>query len=121
MSLEQFINDDVNVDLSKINKSTYQILVAPNITSASKLDKDSFVLVLENVIKSLNKIRDDLFFHIPITKITKRLDFPNTKQHVIKLPSFPNTMRAHYDVFTWNNFLDTRKIEMDMILSLIHI
>ena len=72
MSLEQFINDDVNVDLSKINKSTYQILVAPNITSASKLDKDSFVLVLENVIKSLNKIRDDLFFHIPITKITKR-------------------------------------------------
>ena len=115
MSLEQFIDDDVNVDLSKINKSTYQILVAPNITSASKLDKDSFVLVLENVIKSLNKIRDDLFFHIPITKITKRLDFPNTKQHVIKLPSFPNTMRAHYDVFTWNNFLDARKIEMDMI------
>ena len=24
-------------------------------------------------------------------------------------------MRAHYDVFTWNNFLDARKIEMDMI------
>ena len=95
MSLEQFINDEINVDLSKIKKSTYQILVAPNITSAHNLDKDSFVLVLVNVIKSLNKIRDDLFFHIPITKITKRLDFPNTKQHLISLPTFPNTMREH--------------------------
>ena len=47
MSLEQFINDEINVDLSKIKKSTYQILVAPNITSAHNLDKDSFVLVLE--------------------------------------------------------------------------
>ena len=65
MSLHEFLDDDV--DLSKVNKSTYQILVAPNITCASNLDKDSYVLVMENVIKSLNKIRDDLFFHIPIT------------------------------------------------------
>ena len=45
MSLEQFLEDDI--DLSKINKSTYQILVAPNITSASNLEKDSYVLVME--------------------------------------------------------------------------
>ena len=57
MSLEQFLEDDV--DLSKINKSTYQILVAPNITSASNLEKDSYVLVMENVIRELNKSRGD--------------------------------------------------------------
>ena len=73
MSLEQFLEDDI--DLSKINKSTYQILVAPNITSASNLEKDSYVLVMENVIRELNKIRDDLFFHVPLTEYCKRLDF----------------------------------------------
>ena len=66
MSLTDFI--ETNVDLSLIDKSTYQVLVAPNITSASNLEKDSYVLVMENVIRELNKIRDDLFFHLPLTK-----------------------------------------------------
>ena len=47
MSLEQFINDEINVDLSKIKKSTYQILVAPNITSAHNLDKSAMQLRLK--------------------------------------------------------------------------
>ena len=71
MSLEQFLNSDI--DLSNVNKSTYQILCVPNITSSVNLDKDSYVLVMENVIKNLSKIRDDLFFHLPT--ILKRYDF----------------------------------------------
>ena len=115
MSLEQFLEDDV--DLSKINKSTYQILVAPNITSASNLEKDSYVLVMENVIRELNKIRDDLFFHLPLTEYCKRLDFSNTKQYIIKIPSFPNAMRAHYDFFQWNELLNAKKMEIDVLWS----
>ena len=68
--LEQFFETDV--DLSSINKSTYQVLCVPNITSQAALDKDSYVLVMENIIKELNKIRDDLFFHIPITEFCLR-------------------------------------------------
>ena len=64
--LEQFFED--TKDLSSVNKNTYQILCVPNITSQNNLDKDSYVLVMHNVIKELNKIRDDLFFHLPITK-----------------------------------------------------
>ena len=79
MNLEQFANNDI--DLSKINKSTYQILCVPNITSSVNLEKDSYVLVMENVIKNLSKIRDDLFFHLPLTEYCRRLDFPNTKQY----------------------------------------
>ena len=115
MSLEQFLEDDV--DLSKITKSTYQILVAPNITSASNLEKDSYVLVMENVIRELNKIRDDLFFHLPLTEYCKRLDFSNTKQYIIKIPSFPNAMRAHYDFFQWNELLNAKKMEIDVLWS----
>jgi len=113
--LEQFFEN--TVDLSSIGKSTYQVLCVPNITSQSNLDKDSYVLVLENVIKELNKIRDDLFFHIPITKYTKRLDFDNTKQYIFKMPSFPNAMRTHYDFYQWNEVLNAKKIEMDIIWS----
>ena len=113
--LEQFFENEV--DLSLIGKSTYQVLCAPNITSQSALDKDSYCLVMENVIKELNKIRDDLFFHIPITKFTKRLDFDNTKQYIFKQPSMPNSMRCHYDFFQWNELLNAKKIEMDIIWS----
>ena len=77
--MTEFTNNDI--DISYINKSTYQILCVPNITSSVNLEKDSYVLVMENVIKNLNKIRDDLFFHLPLTEYCKRLDFPNTKQY----------------------------------------
>ena len=89
----------------------------PNITSQNNLDKDSYVLVMHNVIKELNKIRDDLFFHLPITKFCKQLDFGNTKQYIFKMPSFPNSMRAHYDFYQWNEVLNAKIIEMDIIWS----
>ena len=113
--LEQFFED--TKDLSSVNKNTYQILCVPNITSQNNLDKDSYVLVMHNVIKELNKIRDDLFFHLPITKFCKQLDFDNTKQYIFKMPSFPNSMRAHYDFYQWNEVLNAKIIEMDIIWS----
>ena len=113
--LEQFFED--TKDLSSVNKNTYQILCVPNITSQNNLDKDSYVLVMHNVIKELNKIRDDLFFHLPITKFCKQLDFDNTKQYIFKMPSFPNSMRAHYDFYQWNEVLNAKKIKMDIIWS----
>ena len=113
--LEQFFED--TKDLSSVNKNAYQILCVPNITSQNNLDKDSYVLVMHNVIKELNKIRDDLFFHLPITKFCKQLDFDNTKQYIFKMPSFPNSMRAHYDFYQWNEVLNAKKIEMDIIWS----
>ena len=115
MSLVQFLEDEF--DLTKVNSNTYQILCAPNITSSVNLEKDSYVLVMENVIRELNKIRDDLFFHLPITKFTPRLDFDNTKQYIFKMPSFPNAMRAHYDFYQWNEVLNAKKIEIDIIWS----
>ena len=113
--LEQFFED--TKDLSSVNKNTYQILCVPNITSQNNLDKDSYVLVMHNVIKELNKIRDDLFFHLPITKFCKQLDFGNTKQYIFKMHSFPNSMRAHYDFYQWNEVLNAKIIEMDIIWS----
>ena len=111
MSLSRFIEQDIDTT----NK--FSILVVPNITSQRELEKDSYVLVMENVIRELNKIRDDLFFHLPITEFSERLDFPNTKQYIITMPSFPNSMRIHYDFYQWNKILKSKDIEYDLIWS----
>ena len=40
----------------------YKVLVYPNITYLKDLEKDSYVVVLRNIIRELNKIRDDIYF-----------------------------------------------------------
>ena len=42
----------------------YKVLVYPNITYMRDLEKDSYVVVLRNVIKELNKVRDDIHWTI---------------------------------------------------------
>ena len=58
----------------------YKILVYPNITYLKDLEKDSYVVVLGNIIRELNKIRDDLFFTILTPSFVNSLDFENTEQ-----------------------------------------
>ena len=42
----------------------YKVLVYPNITFQQDLEKDSYVIVLGNIIRELNKIRDDIHWTI---------------------------------------------------------
>ena len=70
----------------------YKILVYPNITYMRDLEKDSYVVVLANVIREMNKIRDDIHWTIlsPMDmakKEIKSLQFPNTTQLPIDFPS----------------------------------
>ena len=87
----------------------YKILVYPNITFMKDLEKDSYVVVLRNVIKELNKVRDDIHWTILSPKHVKSLAFDNTEQLIINLPSYPNKMRTHFNadeimkVIDWRN------------------
>jgi len=112
MSLDKFINKQ---PLGKEN--IYQILVIPNITRQRELSKDSYVLVMSNVIKELNKKRKDLFFHMPMPSHCKEFDFPNVKQYIFTTPTFPNSMRSHYDFYFWKTILDARDMEIDLVFS----
>ena len=71
----------------------YKVLVYPNITYMRDLEKDSYVVVLRNVIKELNKVRDDIHWTILSPWEVRSLIFPNTTQLPIELPSYPNAMR----------------------------
>jgi glycosyltransferase involved in cell wall biosynthesis len=110
MSLNKFI------DVTDNDKEYgYNILVYPNITYQKDLEKDSYVVVLGNIIRELNKIRDDLYWTILSPRQIASLDFDNTEQIILPLPSYPNAMRTHFDFKTIIREIDWKKKDYDIV------
>ena len=95
----------------------YKVLVYPNITYMKDLEKDSYVVVLRNVIKELNKVRDDIHWTILSPTEVKSLIFPNTTQLPIELPSYPNAMRTHFNHKQLLKTIDWKKNDYDIVYS----
>ena len=95
----------------------YKVLVYPNITYMKDLEKDSYVVVLRNVIKELNKVRDDIHWTILSPYEVKSLIFPNTTQLPIELPSYPNAMRTHFNHKQIMKTIDWKKNDYDIVYS----
>ena len=95
----------------------YKILVYPNETFQKDLEKDSYVVVLRNVIKELNKVRDDIHWTILTSKHVMSLQFENTEQLMISMPSYPNKMRTHFNADEILKVIDWRNEEYDIVYS----
>ena len=95
----------------------YKILVYPNITFQKDLEKDSYVVVLHNVIKELNKVRDDIHWTILSPYETPSLCFGNTTHLPIELPSYPNAMRTHFDFIDLKKTLNWKFTDYDIVYS----
>ena len=95
----------------------YNILVYPNITYQKDLEKDSYVVVLCNIISELNKIRDDIHWTILSPRQIDSLDFDNTEQIILSLPSYPNAMRTHFDFKTIIREIDWKKKHYDIVYT----
>ena len=95
----------------------YNILVYPNITYQKDLEKDSYVVVLGNIIRELNKIRDDIYWIIISPRQIDSLDFDNTEQIILPLPSYPNAMRTHFDFKTIIREIDWKKKHYDIVYT----
>ena len=95
----------------------YKILVYPNETFQKDLEKDSYVVVLRNVINELNKVRDDIHWTILTSKHVKSLQFKNTEQLIISMPSYPNKMRTHFNADEILKAIDWRNEEYDIVYS----
>ena len=95
----------------------YKILVYPNITYMRDLEKDSYVVVLRNVIKELNKVRDDIHWTIMSPGDIKSLTFENTTQIPINLPSYPNAMRWHFNYNEIKANLRWKETDYDVVYS----
>ena len=87
----------------------YKILVYPNITFQKDLEKDSYVVVLGNIIREINKIRDDFHWTILSPELIPSLDFHNTEQRIVSQLNYPNSMRMSfpfkevYDAVNWRH------------------
>ena len=98
----------------------YKILVYPNITFKKDLEKDSYVVVLGNIIRELNKIRDDLFFTIISPAHINSLDFDNTEQIIIRdlaKISYPNFMRGDFPAVELYRKLKWKENDYDIVYS----
>jgi len=95
----------------------YKILVYPNITFQKDLEKDSYVVVLGNIIKEIRKVRDDIHWTILSPEHIGSLDFENTNQLILPLPSYPNAMRLHFDQKTIIKAIDFKKNDYDIVYS----
>jgi glycosyltransferase involved in cell wall biosynthesis len=100
-----------SIDYNKARK----VLVIPNITNSSNIEKDSFIDVIYNHIKGLEKY-GDYFWHvlIPTGNVTKKLNLPNVKQHQIDIPGDMMNQRS----FPSDKLISLlRDIEYDVIYS----
>ena len=100
-----------SIDYNKARK----VLVIPNITNSSNIDKDSFVDVIHNHIKALDSY-GEYYWNIlmPSGKISKKLNLPNVKQHQIDIPGDMMNQRAFPSPKLINLLKD---IEYDVIYS----
>ena len=105
----------------------YKILVYPNITYLKDLEKDSYVVVLGNIIKELNKIRDDFFFTIISPAHINSLEFENTEQLVIRefngrkyydsFRNYPNSMRMDFPFREIFDAIKWKENDYDIVYS----
>lgn len=96
-------------------KNAKKILVIPNITNSSNIERDSFVDVIYNHIRGLEQY-GDYFWHIliPTNNVTKKLNLPNVKQHQIDIPGDMMNQRS-FPSDKLISFL--RDIDYDIIYS----
>ena len=105
-----------DLDEEKREVKTVRVLVYPNITFQKDLEKDSYIQVIKNQIKLLNEIRSDLWFYLVLTEPTPSLMFDNVTQYYIDLPTYPPTMRSHFDVSKIQKILNNG-LDFDLVMS----
>ena len=100
-------------------RKTIRILVYPHITFNSRgqdIEADSYVQVIRNQISLLNEIRKDLYFYLIVPKEIKSLNFKNTSQLIFPLPTYPPTMRSHFNVDKFKKLVP-HSLDIDLVFS----
>jgi glycosyltransferase involved in cell wall biosynthesis len=96
-------------------KNARKVLVIPNITNSSNIEKDSFIDVIHNHIKALEGY-GEYYWNVLVPKgsVTKKLNLPNVKQVEIHIPGDMMNQRA----FPSSDLIKVLKdIDYDVIYS----
>ena len=96
----------------------YKILVYPNITYQQDLEKDSYVVVIGNIIKEISEIRDDLHWTILTPVLVPSLQNKHNVEMITvpQLP-YPNSMRMTFPFREVYDKIDWRENDFDIVYS----
>lgn len=95
----------------------FKFLVYPNITYQKDLEKDSYVVVIRELIKALNHLRNDIHFTLILPNYVESLDLPNVEQSYYPMPTYPNSMRTHFDFTKMKEIVDWTHKDFDVLYS----
>lgn len=94
-----------------------EVLVYPNITFAKNLEADSYVVCVAAIVRRLAETRPDFRFAILTPAYVESLDLPNVRLIEYPLPTYPNTMRAHFDTKKFLYAIDWKNRSYDVVWS----
>lgn len=97
--------------------SRIRVLVYPNITYARNLEADSYIVAVRSMIRHLLANRDDLHFVMLVPAVVPSLAMEHVEQIVYPLPTYPNTMRAHFDTRDFMAAIDWQRRSYDIVWS----
>lgn len=100
---------ETTVDISKCKK----VLVIPNITNSANIEKDSFVDVIYNHIRALEKL-GDYYWHILLPEPVAKLNLENVKQHIVDISGDMIHMRV---TFPRKAITLIQELEYDVVYS----
>lgn len=95
----------------------YRVLVYPNITYARNLEADSYIVAVRSMIQNLLAVRDDLHFTMLLPKPVESLNIDGVDQVLYDLPTYPNTMRCHFDTKAFIDAIEWKRKSYDIVWS----
>lgn len=95
----------------------WKMLIYPNITFSDDLEKDSFIVVLKPILKYLLEKRKDLYITVLVPRHVTSLEMERVEQRYINLPTYPNSMRTHFDFFAIKAAINAMEEEYDIVYS----
>lgn len=99
-------------------KSKVGILVYPNCTYGRNLEADSFVCDLRSILPRLAELCPDLRFTLLLPGRVASLELPNVAAQIEwPLPTYPNTMRTHFDAKRFLEAVDWKNRSWDLVWS----
>tara|TARA_B100000287_G_scaffold66079_1_gene57678 strand:- start:1119 stop:2462 length:1344 start_codon:yes stop_codon:yes gene_type:complete len=95
----------------------YRCLVYPNITYQKDFTKDSYYIIMSRVLEHLTKLRPDIHFTVLTPEIMPGFQYKNTEQVIYEQPSYPNTMRCHFDTKRLMEIIDWKNKDWDFVYT----
>lgn len=96
---------------------TVDVLVWPNITYGRNLEADSYVCDLRSLLPRITRALPDYRFTLALPAEVESLRMPGVSFAELPLPTYPNTMRTHFDARRALDIIDWKHRSWDIVWS----